>query len=167
MSITADYLARLDAVEARLAAAAADEPAAGSLTGADADTGERWERGQVWAHLSEFIPYWIAQAGPVLRNQHSDALVLFGRTKRDPERIGAIERDRHQPVSLLWEDTRADIAALRAFLGTIGPDRWAMSGVHPTLGPMTVDQLVERFLVGHLEEHADQLEGMTSGTSSV
>ena len=30
---------------------------------------------------------------------------------------------------------------------------------------MTVDELVERFLVGHLEEHADQLEGMISVAS--
>ncbi len=69
MSITDDYLARLDAVERRLAAAAAAEPPSGALTGADAETGEQWERGQVWAHLSEFIPYWIAEAGPVLRVQ--------------------------------------------------------------------------------------------------
>jgi hypothetical protein len=162
MSITDDYLARLDAVERRLAAAAAAQPPPGSLTGADAETGEQWERGQVWAHLSEFIPYWVAEAGPVLRVQASDARVPFGRTKRDPERIGAIERNRHQPVALLWDDTRNDIEALRAFLTTIGPDQWATTGVHPTLGPMTVDALVERFLVGHLEEHADQLEGMTS-----
>jgi hypothetical protein len=165
MSVTDDYLARLDAVEARLAAAAGAEPPPGSLTGADAETGEQWERGQVWAHLSEFIPYWIAQAGPVLEERGSDALVPFGRTKRDPERIGAIERNRHEPVSLLWNDTRRDIATLRAFLGTIGPDQWATSGAHPTLGPMTVDALVERFLVGHLEEHADQLEGMTFAAS--
>ena len=162
MSITDDYLARLDAVERRLAAAAAAEPPSGALTGADAETGEQWERGQVWAHLSEFIPYWIAEAGPVLRVQPSDAPVPFGRTKRDLERIGAIERNRHEPVVLLWDDTRNDIAALRAFLTTIGPDQWETTGVHPTLGPMTVDALVERFLVGHLEEHADQLEGMTS-----
>lgn len=162
MSNTDAYLARLDAVERRLAAAAADEPPSGALTGADAETGERWERGQVWAHLSEFIPYWIAEAGPVLQVRTSDAPVPFGRTKRDPERIGAIERNRHEPVALLWDDTRNDIAALRTFLTTIGPDQWATTGVHPTLGPMTVDALVERFLVGHLEEHADQLEGMTS-----
>jgi hypothetical protein len=165
MSTAGEYLARLDAVERRLARAAAAEPPPESLTGADADTGERWERGQVWAHLSEFIPYWIAQTGPVLRDHHSDTPVPFGRTKRDPERIGAIERNRHQPTSVLWDETRADIAILREFLGTIGADQWATTGMHPTLGPMTVDKLVDRFLVGHLEEHADQLEGMTSAAS--
>ncbi len=165
MNTTDEYLARLDAVEVRLAAAAAAEPPPGSLTGADADTGERWERGQVWAHLSEFIPYWITETRPVLQGQPSDGLVPFGRTKRDPERIGAIERNRHQPVSELWGHTRTDIAALRVFLATIGPDQWGISGLHPTLGAMTVDELVERFLVGHLEEHADQLEGMATAGS--
>lgn len=159
------YLEQLEAVEARLAATAAAEPPPGSLTSADADTGERWEHGQVWAHLSEFIPYWIAEARPVLQEQPSGGLVPFGRTKRDPERIGAIERNRHEPVSVLWGETRTDIAALRTFLATIAPDQWAISGLHPTLGSMTVDELVERFLVGHLEEHAEQLEGMVTAGS--
>jgi hypothetical protein len=162
MSTTGDYLARLDAVETRLAVAAAAEPPPGSLTGADADTGERWERGQVWAHVSEFIPYWIAQAGPVLNKDNAGEPVPFGRTKRDPERIGAIERNRNEPVSVLWDDTRADMAALRAFLGTIAAEQWSLEGRHPTLGIMTVDELVQEFLVGHVEEHADQLEAMTA-----
>lgn len=165
MSATDLYLERLGAVETRLAAAAASEPPPGVLTGADPDSGERWDRGQVWAHLSEFIPYWIAQAGPVLRGQASGAPVPFGRTKGDPERIGAIERDRREPVSVLWADTRGDIAALRAFLGGMHPDQWEARGLHPTLGAITVDELVEMFLVGHLEQHADQLEGM--GKASV
>lgn len=164
MSTTDSYLARLDAVEARLGAAAAMEPPPAALTAADPDSGERWDRGQVWAHLSEFIPYWIAQARPVLRCEASGAPVPFGRTKGDPERIGAIERDRGEPVSALWADTDADIASLRTFLGGLQPGQWETRGLHPTLGAMTVDELVERFLVGHLEEHAEQLEGM--GTTS-
>jgi hypothetical protein len=160
MSSGTDFSERLDAVEVRLAAAASTEPAPGALTGADPDSGERWDRGQVWAHLAEFIPYWIAQAGPVLRGQPSGEPVPFGRTKRDPERIGAIERDRREAISALWDDTRSDIATLRTFLGTIEPEQWNTSGLHPTLGAMTVDELTDRFLVGHLEEHADQLEGL-------
>jgi hypothetical protein len=162
MSVSDAYLARLDAVEARLAAAAATEPPQGTLTAADGDSGERWDRGQVWAHVSEFIPYWIVQAGPVLRGHASGDPVRFGRTKSDPERIGAIERDRRAPVSVLWAATRADIATLRGFIRGMEPGQWEIRGLHPTLGAVSVDQLVERFLVGHLEEHADQLEGMSA-----
>jgi hypothetical protein len=155
------YLARLDSVEVRLSSAALRESAPGEITSADPESGERWDRGQVWAHLAEFIPYWIQQAGPVLRGQSSGEPVPFGRTKKDPERIGAIERSRRESVNLLWADTFGDIAQLRGFLGRMEPDQWGVRGLHPTRGAMTVDELVEEFLVGHLEEHADQLEGMT------
>jgi hypothetical protein len=155
------YLARLDSVETRLAAASMNEPMPGEITEADPDSGERWDRGQVWAHLSEFIPYCIQQARPVLRGQASGEPVPFGRTKSDPERIGAIERNRREAVVVLWSDTSAGIAELRGFLTSIQPDQWDVSGLHPTRGAMTVDELVERYLVGHLEEHADQLEAMT------
>jgi hypothetical protein len=154
------YLARLDSVEARLAMAASTEPMPGEITAADPESGERWDRGQVWAHLSEFIPYWIQQAGPVLRGQPSGAPVPFGRTKADPERIGAIERSRRESVDMLWADTSSDIAQLGSFLASMEPDQWDIRGLHPTRGAMTVDELVEQFLVGHLEEHADQLEEM-------
>lgn len=165
MSTGDAYLARLDAVEARLAAAAAAEPPHGALTDADLDSGEQWDRGQVWAHVAEFIPYWIAQAGPVLRGQASGEPVPFGRTKSDPQRIAAIEQDRREPVSALWANAHASIAALRGFLRDMGATQWELRGLHPKLGPMTVDELVERFLVGHLEEHAQQLEGMRAAST--
>lgn len=165
MSITDAYIARLDIVEGRLASAAATEPSPGALTSADPESGERWDRGQVWAHMSEFIPYWIAQAEPVLRGQPSGEPVPFGRTKTDPERIGAIERDRREAVSALWSHVQSDIALLRGFLMAIRPAQWEIRGLHPKLGPMSLDEQVERFLVGHLEEHAGQLEGMGNAAS--
>ena len=163
MSINDAYLARVDAVETRLAAVAEASPPEDALTGADPTTGERWDRGQVWAHVSEFIPFWIAQAGPVLRGQPSGEPVPFGRTHSDPERIGAIERDRREPISVLWGATHNDIALLRGFLATLKPEQWAARGLHLSRGVMTIDELVEDFLVGHLEQHADQLEAI--GTS--
>jgi hypothetical protein len=161
MSIGDDFLRRLDGVEARLAALAGNEPEPGALTDADPGTGERWDRAQVWAHLAEFIPYWIEQTRPILRGQASGAPVPFGRTQSDPERIGAIERDRHEAVSTLWASTREDIALLRTFLSGLLPEQWLDVGRHPTRGPMPVTGIAEEFLVGHLEQHADQLEGLS------
>jgi hypothetical protein len=160
MSTPDEYLARLDAVATRLGTAAATEPHPDALTDADPGSGERWDRGQVWAHLAEFIPYWIEQTKPVVESHSSDAPVPFGRTKSDPERIGAIERDRHEAVSILWAATQKDIALLRSFLSALEPDQWLAVGLHPTRGPMTVPDITEEFMVGHLEQHADQLEGL-------
>jgi hypothetical protein len=162
MSTRDDFLRRLDAVEARLGALAEKEPQPGALTDADPASGERWDRGQVWAHLAEFIPYWIEQTRPVLRGQASGEPVPFGRTKSDPERIGAIERDRHEAVSTLWASTREDIGLLRTFLSGLAPEQWLDVGMHPTLGAMPVTKINEEFLVGHLEQHADQLEGLSA-----
>jgi len=156
------YLGRLDAVETRLATLAEASPPAGALTDADPSTGERWDRGQVWAHLAEFIPYWIAQSRPILEAQASTEPVPFGRTKADSERIGAIERDRREPVAALWSDTRTDIGQLRAFLEALSLEQWDAAGLHPTLGVMSISKIVEEFLVGHLEQHADQLEGLAA-----
>jgi hypothetical protein len=161
MSVRDDFLRRLDAVEARLATLAAHEPQPAALTDADLGTGERWDRGQVWAHLAEFIPYWIKQTRPILAGQPSGEPVAFGRTKSDPERIGAIERDRHEAVSSLWASTKEDIALMRTFLGGLSEHQWLDTGLHPTRGPMTTTEISEEFLVGHLEQHADQLEGLS------
>jgi hypothetical protein len=127
------------------------------LTDPDPATGERWDAGQVWAHIAEFVPYWIAQAERVLASESADP-VPFGRTRTSPERVAAIERDRHRGTTPLWHDIREDLNDLHAFLGEIPEHRWRVRGLHPTLGVMPISQIVEELLIGHLEEHAAQLE---------
>ncbi|MGH2455743.1 MAG: hypothetical protein ACRDHD_05745, partial [Candidatus Limnocylindria bacterium] len=54
------YLDRLARAERRLAEHAA-RPVPAGLTDPDPRTEERWEAGQVWAHLAEFPAYWLGQ----------------------------------------------------------------------------------------------------------
>ena len=94
----ASVFARLDAVEARLRRHAATAPQSG-LTDPDPDTPEeRWDAGQVWAHLAEFVPYWHGELSSVI-GQYAGTPVPFGRTKTDPGRIAAIEVGRNEPAS--------------------------------------------------------------------
>jgi hypothetical protein len=161
-----EYLARLEAVRSRLAAHATSGVHAG-LTGADPATGERWDGGQVWAHLAEFPAYWLTQSESILRRRGEGALepIPFGRTKVDPGRVDAIERDRHVAPERLHERVAAGIAAWAAFIAARPSEQWSVSGLHPTLGPLTLSEIVERFLVGHLEEHADQLDELGSAAA--
>lgn len=162
-SEAAAFLRRVDAVEVRLRALAETpvEQAAGHLTAADAGTGEQWEWGQVWAHLAEFVPYWIAQARTVIA-ESGGVPVPFGRTQADSGRIAAIEGNRHSAVTVLWATLNAHIGQLRAFLTELPDSAWSwhVRGAHPTLGTMSLAQIVDEFMVGHLEQHADQLDSL-------
>ncbi len=155
-----DFERRVDRVEARLREHAARAFPRDALTAPDPPTGERWEAGQVWAHIAEFIPYWLSEAALVIENG-GDESAPFGRTKTDPGRIAAIERDRSTDRGRLWHRTAKDITGLRAFLTGLDGSAWRMRGLHPTLGAMDLAQIVDEFLVGHLEQHATQLDQLT------
>ncbi len=152
-----DFTARLDGAEERLRAHAARAFPHDVLTAPDPPSGERWEAGQVWAHVAEFIPYWLGEAALVVDGGRQQP-VPFGRTKSDPGRLAAIERDRSTDQGRLWQRTSRDIGSLRAFLSGLGETVWTARGLHPTLGEMDLAHIVDEFLVGHLEQHANQLD---------
>ncbi len=151
-------LSRLAEAERRLVAHA-DAPLPSGLTDPDRDTDERWEAGQVWAHLAEFPGYWLAQAERVIALPTNEP-VPFGRVKTDAGRLEAIERDRHTDPAALLERVRSSLAEVTNAARAFPPEAWTRRGAHPVRGQMTVDQIIERFIVEHLEEHADQLDSL-------
>ena len=159
---TAEFLPRLDAVIGRLRVYA-DQASAPGLTSPDPPTGERWEWGQVWAHLSEFCPYWMGQVRLVLESPQSEDPMPFGRVKSDPARVAAIEADRGRPPAELMNMLERHAEDLRSLLGGMSDGDWARRGVHQTLGEMSMPRIIDEFLVGHLEAHADQLDELTAG----
>jgi len=154
-------ITRLADAERRLAEHAAKPPPPG-LTAPDPGGGEQWEAGQVWAHLAEFPAYWLAQAQRVMALPTYEP-VPFGRVKTDAGRIEAIERDRNTDPSALLERVRTSLAAVTDAVRSFPPEAWARRGAHPTRGDMTVQRIIEKFIVEHLEEHADQLDLLQSG----
>jgi hypothetical protein len=154
------FLERLEVVQAHLQSLSTAEPPAGSLTEADEPSGERWEWGQVWAHTAEFPAYWMARLREVFAHPASEDPLPFGRTKADPDRIGAIERDRGQPPERLMVRLRADLDDLRDMLAETTARDWERTVEHSTLGMLDMPRVFEEFLVGHLEAHARQLEGL-------
>jgi hypothetical protein len=156
-------VARMQAAEVRLAAhAAAERP---GLTKADEATGERWERGQVFAHLAEFPTYWVGQIRAILaaRAAGEPEPIPFGRMKTDPGRLGPIEARREEDPMGLLRDVGSGISAATSLCRSMPAEDWQTCGLHPTLGSMTVAQIVARFLADHLEEHAAQLDELASG----
>lgn len=154
MSSTSEFTERLRAAAERIRADA-HEFGPDQLTAPDEGTGERWDRGQVLAHVAEMLPYWIAQAEMVVAAGGNGA--PFGRVKTDPDRVAAIEEDRSIDVEELLDrmDEGVDEAALS--MRRLTPADLACVGRHSTRGLMTVSQILDEFVVAHLEEHAEQL----------
>ncbi|HET6819899.1 MAG TPA: threonine/serine dehydratase [Candidatus Limnocylindria bacterium] len=152
-------LERLERVRRRLADHAA-RPLPSGLTDPDPGASERWEAGQVWAHLAEFPAFWLDQIRHVLAQGPAAEPVPFGRTKTDAGRIGAIERERRTDPAELLRRVSADIDEVSATLSALPADAWRRLGLHPTRGEMPVREIAERFILDHLEEHADQLDGL-------
>ncbi len=154
-------LGRLAAVERRLAEHAA-RPLPPGLSDPDPGASERWEAGQVWAHLAEFPGYWLDQMRRILADRAAGEAgpIPFGRLKTDPSRTEPIERERRTaPADLLRRGT-AQLAELSSELAALPDDAWMVVGLHPTLGETSLPSILERFVLGHLEEHADQLDGL-------
>jgi hypothetical protein len=153
-----DFVSRLDDIQRRLDTHAAGKAPDG-LTDPDEGGTERWEAAQVWAHMAEFVRYWHGEVQSVIAGFDGDA-VPFGRTKEDAGRIAGIEMGRHEPIPELMERVRTSIGDLSAYLRGLTSGEWNAIGLHPTRGEMDVEAMVGRFVIAHLEEHADQLDGL-------
>ena len=149
----ADRARRLQAAAGRIRASALVLPEE-ALTDPDPDSGERWDRGQVLAHVAEMLPYWAQQAELIASGRQTE----FGRVSSDPDRIAAIERDRREDPGRLLGRVDEGVAVVLALVDGLDDQALARTGRHQTLGDMTVAEIVDRFAVAHLEEHADQLD---------
>lgn len=150
------YLTRVDAVEQRLVANA--RPLTG-LSPEDASTGERWEASQVWGHITEFVPYWIEQIEEVV-DEYQGEPVPFGRITTDPDRISGIESGKTMDFETHLHWLGVHLTDLKGFLTALPEGAWSVEGLHSRRGAISLEQMIEQFLVGHLEEHAAQLEVM-------
>ncbi len=149
-------LAGLEAVERRLAVQARADPAAG-LTDPEAETGERWEAGQVWSHMLEFVPYWLSEAERVAKTG-SQAPVPIGRPRNDTGRLGGVERSRRTPPAQVMDGLSTELSRVRTFITDAIPQAGAVRARHPLAGDLDLVRIFEQFVLNHLEEHATQLE---------
>lgn len=114
-----------------------------------------WAPREILAHVDEALLYWLGEIERVLAG--SSEPVPFGREPTDPIRAMTVERDRTLPVAELY--ARLDTTIERAVRRLLELDERQCSrrGLHPKRGEMTVEQIADAMLVGHLEEHCRQL----------
>ena len=115
-----------------------------------------WGPPEVLAHVEEYLRYWMGEIERVLAGDRGTP-VPFGRVATDTIRLGVIGRDRSLPLRELFARIEADAARVARRLGELDEREASRKGLHPTRGEMTVREMVEPFLVGHSEGHANQL----------
>ena len=115
-----------------------------------------WGPPEVLAHLAEMAPYWLGEIERVLAG--SPEPVPFGRIATDTVRLSMLERDRSLPPRELYDRTISTLERLGRRLATLTDAELARRGLHPRAGEMTVAEMPDRFIIGHMAEHIVQLE---------
>jgi hypothetical protein len=121
-------------------------------TGPEASWGPR----EVLAHVQEMLPFWFGEMERVVAGDDT-APVPFGRIADDTLRLGIIERDRTLPLRVLFARIDAGLLTWSDRIPTLTDVEQARVGVHPRLGEMPAGTMLERFVIGHAEDHLAQL----------
>jgi hypothetical protein len=117
-----------------------------------------WGPREVLAHMAEMLPFWLGELERVVDGEREP--VPFGRVADDAARIGLIERDRTLPLRVLFARVDRGLHDWAERLPTLSADERAKLGLHPRLGEMPTGGILERFVIGHAEEHVAQIEAL-------
>lgn len=114
-----------------------------------------WGPPEILAHLGEMLPYWLGEAERIL--DAVDGPAAFGRVPTDDRRLAIIERDRTLPLRELVARVQVGIERWRLRWAELDLASRERAGNHVALGRLTVVDIATRFVVGHVEDHLDQL----------
>jgi len=123
-----------------------------------------WGPPEVLAHVAEMLPFWLGELERVVDG--STEPVPFGRTADDDLRVGVIARDRSLPPRVLFARVEGGLGAWADRVATLTAAERAKVGLHPRLGELAADRILERFVLGHAAEHVDQLEAILADATS-
>ena len=133
----------------------------------DAAPEAAWGPREALAHVAEMLPYWLGEYERLVEAGRGPGDGQpFGRLATDTLRLGVLERDRTLPLRELFDRIDSSIARWerRAAQAAERPADDVAAGLHPRLGEMTAGEVRDRFVVGHLEEHVEQLEALLGAT---
>jgi DinB family protein len=164
---TGDLVPRLEAASKRLAALRPAVEAGVPWPLSDnfgTEPEASWGPPETLAHVAEMLPFWLGEIERVVDG--SGEPVPFGRIATDQLRLLVLERDRSLPPRELFDRIAAGTDRVARRLKTLTPRDTSRVGVHPRRGEMTVPEMADSFIVGHLEEHAEQLAEVVAARSA-
>ncbi len=115
---------------------------------------DEWSALQVLGHVAEMIPYWLGHCRTLIAAHEPPH---FGRTPDAPERLAAVDPDALKQPEALVSLLEAEIQAAAKTLRQLTPAERRKTGIHVKRGMMTVDEILEQFIVAHAEDHLVQV----------
>jgi hypothetical protein len=123
----------------------------------DPNTGERWDRFNILGHMSEFPSFWSNEVAAAMESGEE-----FGRRPGSTNRQDAVVGGATLGEAELKRRVARGIEALLGFLVKLEPADLERTIKMRGRGEVTVGWALENLLVGHLEEHCDQLYALTT-----
>jgi hypothetical protein len=128
-----------------------------------------WGPREVLAHVAEMLPYWLGEievivdagVGPAGSQAGMEA-PAFGRIEDDPVRVQIIGRDRSFPARDLLSRIDSEARRVTTRFRAIRENEAQFVGHHVTRGDLTISEIAERLIVGHIEGHVTQLRDIVA-----
>jgi len=124
-----------------------------------------WGPREVLAHVAEMLPFWVGEIELILDAGGGAEPLGFGRLEDDPVRIAIITRDRAFPARELLSRVESEGRRVSRRFRAFGELEATTAGRHVTRGDLTVREIAERLIVGHLEAHVTQLREAVGATA--
>ena len=119
-----------------------------------------WGPRELLAHVAEMLPFWLGELERVVDGASGTGIreaVPFGRVAEDAVRVGLIERDRTLPLRVLFGRIDTGLRDWSDRLSVLSDDERGYLGRQARLGEMPAGEILERFVIGHAEDHIAQL----------
>ncbi|WP_422768841.1 maleylpyruvate isomerase N-terminal domain-containing protein [Plantactinospora sp. WMMC1484] len=114
---------------------------------------EAWSAAMVLAHLGEFPCFFAGE----LRRFLADPAAPVGRTHEHPERLAAVAAARGRSYEELRAGVTSAAAELAVALRELDDHHLAMTTNNRRYGPEPLTAFLDRYVIGHKQQHADQL----------
>jgi len=120
--------------------------------------GNEWSAMQTLGHMTEMIPYWLNHCRTLIAVTGTPP--TFGRTPGSPERLAGVAHGASADPDALLHQLREEVRAAASAIRQLSPTERGKRGISSERGEMTVDQVVETFIVDHAEEHLAQAQSV-------
>jgi hypothetical protein len=123
-----------------------------------------WYPPEVLAHLTEMLPFWFGEVERIMAGDGSEP-VPFGRVADNELRIGVIDRDRTLPLRELYARVESIVNRAIARLGEMTDGDLDRTGLRQGRGVVTIGQIMDNSMAGHLMEHVRQIDDLLGDTT--